>query len=227
MIKLTNRTGKNLNMPTLRGYLGGMTTTPSGPTVLILDQFTDTDGTLFSAHTIAPTNTPGTAWTNYSGALTLEIASNRVAIPAAGGNGRRLYAVNSGVSNGVCSFDIVVGAASRMDAFGVLRLSNATNYFLLGVENGDGGVGSYKLVLYSVEAGVITQRAITNIANVSNTTQAITATMSGNSISWAMGIYSNSYSSAFNSTATNHGTALYKDATFVAQNMDNFQVTTL
>ena len=50
---------------------------PSGGT-LIDDAFSDTNGTALSAHTIAPTNTPGTSWT-VSGA-TWTIQSNALAL---------------------------------------------------------------------------------------------------------------------------------------------------
>lgn len=42
---------------------------------LILDQFTDTNGTALGSHTIAPTNTPETSWTVRNG--TVQISSNR------------------------------------------------------------------------------------------------------------------------------------------------------
>ena len=47
----------------------------TGVTTLILDQFTDTNGTLLTAYTIAPINTPGASWGFLANQF--EIQSNR------------------------------------------------------------------------------------------------------------------------------------------------------
>lgn len=50
---------------------GGGVSTPSG-FVFVLDEFTDTNGTNLSAHTVAPTNTPGNSWVADGGPVTIQ-----------------------------------------------------------------------------------------------------------------------------------------------------------
>jgi len=62
---------------TRRKHRGG-----AGDNTLILDQFTDSDGTLVTAHAIAPTNTVSASWVLESG-TSMVIQSNRAQLNAA------------------------------------------------------------------------------------------------------------------------------------------------
>ena len=79
--------------------------------VKISDTFTDANGTNLTAHTIAPTNVPGNAWTNiYStGSRAITVQSNRAACPTLN---ERWYGREIGVADFVLTT--------------ILRLSSAT-----------------------------------------------------------------------------------------------------
>lgn len=120
MLRLTNRTGIKVNSPTLRGYLGNKTNPSSGPTVLILDQFTDVDGTALSAHTVAPTNTPGGSWD----VLGYTITGNKAGISSA----TNFYAV--GITTGLTDNYTASIVTSTQEAGVAVRVQDdAHNFF--------------------------------------------------------------------------------------------------
>lgn len=96
----------------------------AGTTTIILDQFTDTNGTAIASHTIAPINKPATAWT--AGTGTWDIQSNTAGTT---GNTARAHAtLDTGKANYTITDTIVPGATDV--AFGIVfRYLNGLNYW--------------------------------------------------------------------------------------------------
>lgn len=72
---------------------------PAGPVTLIYDTFTDTDNTLLTDHTIAPTNTPATAWSEIGNLGVSSIRSNTARMSAYVGNAEACTVVDAGTPN--------------------------------------------------------------------------------------------------------------------------------
>lgn len=142
-----------------------------GGGVLVLDNFTDTNATALSAHSIAPTNTPATSWTNDEG--TLEIQSNK-ARPSAD-TGVRSSSVNAAVAD--CTITVVVRRGNLGDGGIKFRQQDSANYWIADFLS---STNTFKL--YEKNAGTYTERASTAITFTVNTDYTMQVVLSGNSI---------------------------------------------
>lgn len=108
---------------------------------LIFDEFTDTNGTLLTAHTIAPTNTISGAWAFIS--QSFDIQSGKAITSAAGGR----VVVDAGISDGfIASIDTTIA-----DQGGVLlRAFDNDNWIGVTVSNSTSKFSIYKRVAGSV-----------------------------------------------------------------------------
>lgn len=190
-----------------------------GPTVLVLDQFTDADGTDLAAHAIAPTNTPGTAWTEVFN--TLQVLGNQAA--DADGGGLFCAAVcDAGQADvtvqALLTFGITDGAANQVNLYA--RYTDNSNYWLMQHD-------PTTVQLYEITGGSSLSRASSsNAADLAQHTYklvlsgpAVTGYLDGTPV-WSYG------SATSNQTATKHGVRLRSDSTTVRAKCDNFQVTT-
>lgn len=180
----------------------------AGPTTRILDLFADADGTLLTAHTIAPTNTPATSWSNLSG--TVEILSNRASCKTAPGNSC-LVTVASGVA------DCVITAVLNLNAnFGglIVRATDASHCWLITRDSGD-------LAIYKLNGASVTRPAGTAVGWTNGIDYVMEVTLAGSVISVTLdGAHLISTTDSFNATATIHG--LYFDT--AASVADSFQI---
>ena len=166
-----------------------------GPTVLILDEFTDADGTLLSAHTIAPTNTPGGSWVAALGSFSIDTNKARVTTNLV--NSWAL--VESGVSDCKVSSVVRQTVGNNRDMFLVFRATDKDNCFYLAFYNGG-------FDLYTITAGAFVLRASDTPAMAAATDYTMLISGSGNTVTATLdGLYTLSYTSAHQNTATIHG----------------------
>ena len=142
-----------------------------GSPIVVNDAFTDTNGVALSAHTIAPTNKPATAWTIASGTWTIQgnQASNT------GGNPAKVT-LDGNKANGTVSVNIILAGG---DFAGIMfRGTDAVNYYSATINASDG-----KLSLYdgSPLGGTLIQQAAAGVS--AGPTYLMTVTMSGNDFS--------------------------------------------
>lgn len=159
-----------------------------GVTVYLLDTFTDTNGTLLTAHTM----NVGSGWTG-SGSQFFDIQGNatREQFGAAGS-----VAANAGVANGV--YRCTVSAAG---GFFALRVTDSDN--MVFVANST----STSLEVFRRQAGANTSVNSAVVSTITYPAQ-IQITLSGNTITALVLAQSGqtvSGSEAFNNTATSHG----------------------
>lgn len=208
-------------LPWRRMRRAGVLTNSGGaaaPVTLILDQFTDTNGTAIGSHTIAPTNVPATSWTAQVG--TFQIQSNSVQNIGGAANGH--CTLDAGVANCTLSGDVTCpdqATGVNQDTGLVGRWSNASNYWRVGINEQD---DLFRIVERA--ATVNTSRASASVTfgvgstgaiRASFLAQSITATVDGaNEISYG--------SAALNESATVHGVF----GSVAASAVDNFKVTT-
>jgi hypothetical protein len=182
-----------------------------GPTVLILDQFTDTDATALQSHTIAPTNTPGASW-GVENALKWTIQSNR----ANGANGAGSAFADAGQADVTVTCDVYPDTSSY-DGI-IARYSNSTNFWLLTVRS---DLSEFSIYEFSTGNGVV-QRATTTVSITAGTKYTLALVVSGTSLSGTInGGHQITYTSSVNQTNTKHG---LRGGTG-APTFDNFQVT--
>jgi hypothetical protein len=181
----------------------GPLTAAGGPTTLIYDTFTDSDGVHLHDHIIAPTNIPSTSWTDALG--TMIISSNK----ATGVASRAL--VNPGVSDFRLDCDYLVIHISAL----FFRWLNVNNRWYLRMDVG----ATWKL--YEVTGGVETLRASCAIPSNSGT---ITIQCSASTINI---YYNNTLQLSYTSTAQQTNTILGLYSNIIGNTFDNFKVTTL
>ena len=189
---------------------------------LIDDAFADTNGVSLDAHTISPTNTPGTSWTERVG--NWDIQSNRASAEGAATT-REYSTVASGVSD--CTLDVIVGfgsaAGATQEAGFISRFSDATHYWLLRLN-----IDSSPAVNIYENDGGFALRAST-AATLAHSTdydfqaihaaQSITCTVDG-------GSQAQYNSASFNETATVHGIDSYAtDVQTTVNRFDDFRIT--
>lgn len=169
--------------------------------VLILDNFTDTNGTALESHTIAPTNTPAATWSVLIGAAgQLTISSNRVVSSGAAGNYTDVC--DSGASD--CTIKATVQCVGATAEAGIaFRVQDASNFWYATGYAGDGH--SY---LYKVSAGSTTNP--TSSAGSMGVTSGVDFTLevdlSGSSITVKVnGTTAYTFTDSSFSTATKHG----------------------
>lgn len=207
----------------LRGYAGrGMPTGGAAapmPVTLIEDTFTDTTGVSLDAHTILPTNTPPTSWTEQNG--NWEIGSNKARVNANADNS--VATCNPGVADCQISAlvaDTNVGSDTFARSTGIVaRYSDTSNYWAITIND----VGN-KFYIYELNAGSSTARASAAVDIGTGTQYAMVATLSGQTITATLdGANQIQYTSAaLNETATVHG----MKTRLTTSNIDNFKVET-
>lgn len=173
---------------------------------LILDQFTDTNGTDLGSHTIGPTNTPSTSWTKRSGSDALTGASTQVmtiqsnACQSNNTGGAAQYSLDAGQADVTISADFNVSSASSGQKCGILfRRQDGNNWWTAQYENSSG-----KIYIFEISGGSATQRDVQTPG--ASSTFTMTVTLSGNSIDVTIGggVHA-TYSSSDFATATQHG----------------------
>ena len=166
---------------------------PSGPTVLILDNFNGTDGTTLPDHAIAPTNTPAATWGAFSSLPACKIVSNAI-VGSAGISGNIL---DVGVSQ-YAAIAYMTASTSRSDI--IVRCVDVSNYFDIGFKIG----GVDKIEIFETTGGGSSLRATFSgtlttpgILRVENTSSEISVFFDG--------VLKVSYSSTAKNTATKLG----------------------
>lgn len=186
----------------------------AGTVILLLDHFSDTDGTDITTHVMDV----GPGWSAIDGAG--QIQSNRLTTSgAAGAHGDWSFVADSGQANVTVSAT-VRNMTAGSDSGLVLRSSAAWGDFWL--VNAEATGGNFRL--YEVASGSFVQRASASAGVTTNTDYALSATASGTTISATLnGGSPISYGSASsNQTATRHGIRLGG----INNQADDFQVTT-
>ena len=190
----------------------------SGKTAGILDNFTGTNGTSLAAHTIAPNNGPGTAWTILSGAL--EIQSNRVSQTF---NGFNKASVDFGVAD--CTLKVIINdTGAGQNSYGGLmaRASDANNFWAFVLAS------TTTLSIIEVVAGSYTVRANGSFSITPFVDCVLEFVLNGSTLTGkANGTEIVTYGSATsNQTVTKHGIHGYFTFPAWVDVFDDFQVTT-
>lgn len=175
---------------------------------LLLDQFTDTNGTALASHTISPTNTPAVSWVVHTGSF--DIQSNR----ANSANTTTGHAtVDSGAAN-VTITSIINGVGGGSGIYVTFRFTDVDNKWFLYI------VPTSAWSLYKRVAGTNTLVQSGIAPGVGDRT--ITVVCNGNSISCKWDATNElATTDSFNATATKHG-IMYDTST--GNRWDNFQV---
>lgn len=126
-------------------------------TTLILDEFTDTDGVVLSAHTISPTNVPGASWTYIGGDVNyVRVLSNKIHSHA--GSFKSIYSLDVGEANCKLSADYTCGIG--LCGFS-LRIMDYDNYIYVYIDG-----STERLVFYRRIAGTSTLLKSFDISSV-------------------------------------------------------------
>lgn len=193
----------------LAAYPGAQGASP-GLTVLIRDEFTGSDGTNLTAHTIAPYNVPSAAWSALVGTITIQ--SNR-----AQDGSEAIYVVDAGTADIVMTVDLIPGNAVATDGV-VSRATNSANCNLHRWEHSANRIAHYERI-----SGTYNLRSTTAKSPVvAGEPYTIVVTTSGDQTIVDVGGTTTSYSSSTRQTATLHGLRL---ATGTGNGKaDNFQI---
>ncbi len=182
---------------------------------LILDNFTGTNGTDLTAHTISPTNTPSTSWTNgLGGAAAYTIQSNRA---VAFGLQGMIDLVNAGAADVTISATVrCVNAAAEAGL--TFRWQDSSNYWFVTGYAGDG-----KSYLYKVSGGSVTNPTSGGSGVTSGVDFVLQVVLSGSSITVNInGVQAYTASTGgFLDTATMHG---LDNNSAHANQFDDFQI---
>jgi hypothetical protein len=196
----------------------------SGVASLILDTFTDTNGTLLTAHAIGPLNVPGTAWTPLStdtGTNLLINAYNQVKVQATVKRAK----VDAGVADCRLSCDFNTGQCSGLGSIVglVLRATDTSNYWWAGM---DKSLNLLRLV------EVTSERAAASKTWADNTAFSLGVICSGDSIQASIsGGWSGTIGygfASFNNSVTKFGLYLSYSSTLTTSPIaDNFYLESL
>jgi hypothetical protein len=181
-------------------------------TPLLRDEFTDTNGTNLTAHTIEPYNEPATVWSALMGTMTVE--SNRAQDGA-----EAVYTLDAGVADIVLTCDILPGDAATPGTEGILtRASNNDNYNLSRWEQFGNQIAHYEKI-----GGGFNLRVTTALSpSIAAEPYTMIITTSGQQTIVDVGGTTASYSSSVRETVTKHGLRL---ATGTGNGKaDNFQI---
>lgn len=183
---------------------------PTQPALVVNDAFTDSNGTSLASHTIAPTNTPPTAWTEQVGAWT--ISSNAATVAASAGGDNILW-LDAGVADVVFEALITLAPSTCANVGIMFNYQDASNYWLAGLFR-DGSLdtleiykrvsGTYTQVYQDSSAGLTLGSTVT-LRMVTNGDAIEVLVNNGDS---AYAIYSTG--SRDLKTATKHGLRIYK-----------------
>jgi hypothetical protein len=190
----------------------------AGPTTLVYDTFTDTDATALASHTIAPTNTPATSWTTTSNKFAIN--SNR----AVGTATAACFAkIDAGVSDCIIYARLAVSENSDHSMGIAARYADDSNSWLFLINPSQN-----QLQLYELTSTSYTLRASKSMTIDPGTNYDMVVTLSGNSLTVAIGSDSATYSSVVRNTATKCGIyAQRSDNISAADIFDEFRVTEL
>lgn len=183
------------------------------------DNFTDTNGTLLSAHT-ANINVPGNAWTlvNISGGTNRsDIQSNRVRVYDGGTGAALAYTVDMSISDLVIYADYIAGGATGGTGI-AFRTTDTTNYWMAVARQFDNTMRIYE----KTGAGALTSRASAAKTLTSGNTYKMKLTLSGTSITFVLDGTSISYTSSVRQTVTKHGVGTLSGNTTCY--MDRFRI---
>lgn len=186
----------------------------SGGSILVSDAFTDTNGTLLTAHT-PDVDTVGGGWL---GTSSCDIQSNR-----AQGNstaGRENW-IECSTADVVISGDLSLAASVGGDKGPglIARVADANNYWL-------GIMWKTVIRIYEKTSGSYTQRASTAFTAATETDYPATLTVSGTSITFNVDGTEISYTSSTHQTNTKHGVRCDGGNTISnGSRVDNFQIT--
>jgi len=173
--------------------------------IVIRDEFTDTDGTLLTAHAIAPVNTPLAAWTALSGGAA--IYSNRAQRAAT----TDINVVDALVSDCVVSVNLIITAgASAAIAY---RVTDVNNWWMVRIINAG-------MDIYEFTASVLTMRATVAHTYNSGTSYPMVLTLDGAVATVLCDGATITYTSGVRQLVTNHGLRFSTAACYA----DNFQI---
>lgn len=197
----------------------------AGITTLILDEFTDANGTALTSHTIAPTNVPATSWSqvNIFGTPSIQIQSNLATlIYVTDSNSFAIANLNAGVANVVITATVTTAAIGRNEPQGVIgRYNTSSSFWTFGV--------STNLDKIQIMEQTATERASAAKTIANSASYNLTITMNGDVLTLDVDGTSCTYTSSTNNTKTVHGAYFYARNTgsYAGTKIDNFQVTTV
>ena len=162
---------------------------------LVFDTFTDTDGTLLTAHT-PDVDSVGSGWSLLENSF--EIDGNRVKATGIGSRTAAIETNESDISISYIARYLITGGETAA----VFRLTDVNNYWMFFVTN-----NTDLMVIFERNGGGFTNRASVAVTVANNTDYAIAGTANGQSLSCTFdGANEITYSSAsFNETATKCG----------------------
>lgn len=192
--------------PVVQGVVGG---------VVILDQFTDSDATLLTAHTIAPTNAPGAVWLSYSWADGAIISGNRAAYGPTGG--RQIMLVDVGNASPTIDAHYVLLAWARTASIAVRTFDDGA-YWTIDIQTGLPG----SISIVEFVNPTTTVRASASADNFVSEGD-VHITLNGTTITATTHVLTTSYAGAtMNQNVTRHG--LHFEGAGAVE-YDNFKVT--
>ena len=178
---------------------------------IICDTFTDANGTALASHT-PDKDVPGNPWVQQSGSI--QIQGNK----AQWISGSGIATINAGVSD-VSDIEADMSPGNNLDICGmVLRFTDLNNYWLIELNSGSNSNSG----LWERNGGVWFQRIAFTTSYAIGQVVAVSATLSGQTISIKIGANSGSYTAAaLNQTSTLHGISLDSNSSETA---DNFKI---
>jgi len=182
-------------------------------TLVLLDTFPDSNGTdpTSRAPATGPQPTSGVgAWTVQSAKVVPEAGLNA--------NGYFKYDVDSG--DGVVTFDASLTNDSFLYTGAVIRWSDANNFWIADVRR---EAGNTKLVFTKMEGGVQSTFDTLDTGEVLSTTEEITITLDGSSMTISCGGHDLEVTSSFNATADKVGPWAYTGFGNPQIPIDNFE----
>lgn len=188
----------------------------SGPTTLLSDTFTGTNGTALTSHT---PDIPGTGTYTSVVGTSPTIQGNKAEVTNQSGT---VVVYDVSQSAVTAQADVSMNTANANTAGGVVVRETDVNNFWLCHLRGDGN-----LILFENSGGTFTQRASAAVTVNVNTTYTIKLVASGtNMTGYYQGTSEFTYGSASsNQTATKVGIRCFCNASGVTVDIDNFLVT--
>jgi hypothetical protein len=190
------------------------------PPTLIFDQMTDADHTALPAHTIAPTNFPGTHWTDQNAGF--EINNNK-ANPTGVYNlaPNAIATVDAGQADVTVSVDVVMVDTNNTDSGVVCRYVDNNNFWIATLSLTGQTFSIYQrlagaFVLRAQVAKVVTPGTTYNVS-MQVAANVLTATVDGGSTI--------NFTSSDFSSSTVHGIRTANDLSVSTNTFDNFKIT--
>ena len=153
----------------------------------VYDQFSGTNGTLLSAHTIAPVNTPAVAWSEVTHAFTLQSNQARPNLVSSEDEVEALSAL--GITDAVILCDVMI-APDQTDLIGStgfslhFRRQDGSNYLQIQGDPRSAGAGGAVAKIWQNVAGVFTALASASFTWTAGSTYTLKAVFKGNSLSY-------------------------------------------